>query len=162
MRRIAAFALAALLSLSLAASALADTINESLTISSAMSMTGVPASINYGNVTPGTPSAPQNFTVTVNSNVAWRVDLSGTDFTGPGTLTKAARQLLVDGLVLAGTNVGSYTGFDDPNLTGGGTAELFGNAAVNAQGTVHLRINAGFGATAGAYTGTVTVVLAAS
>lgn len=165
MRRILAALMAASLALTTAGLAAADTtVSETATILSAMSCTGAPASIAYGNVTPGAPSTAQTFSLSCTANVNWRVDFTGTAFTGPGTLTKDAREMQVTGLVNSGTNVAAWTSFGSANfdaIPGIGTPEFFGNAGTGT-GTIGLRLNPPAATTPGSYTGSFTFGITAS
>ena len=160
--RIIATVSAAALILAIAAPASAASITESLSVNSVLTVTGVPASINYGAVDPGGQSGQQSFTASVTSNNPWTFKMSGSDFTGPATIGKAARQ---GQLGLATGSVGSmtpggWTAFDQP---------AFDGTTVNATGTagsgsfnVDLRVNVPANAPGGAYSGTITYTFSAS
>ena len=84
MKRFTGIALAAILSLSLVAPALAAEarVDETLTVASAFTVTGIPSSISYGTVFPGETSQTKSVEITVSGNAAWKMSISGTPFTG--------------------------------------------------------------------------------
>ena len=88
MRRIASIALAAILSVAPVAAVLADASTpENLTVSTATTITGAPASIAYGAAAPGATATAPLFTITASTNYVngAKVTMSLTD------LTKAAQ-----------------------------------------------------------------------
>lgn len=166
MRRIAALALAGILSLTLATSALAATVDETLTVATAVSMSGVPATLNYGTVTPGVASSAQTFTITINANAAWVVDMYAVDdFVGPGTLSKGARQVRTTAVSGAGTSssITSYTAFGAAGLTGpsASASEIDGGPVSGATADLSFRILAPASTAPGVYAGQFTITIAA-
>lgn len=156
--RVLAAVFAAALSLSAAGVAAADTVSETLTVSTAMSLSGVPASIAYGTIVPGAPSAAQTFGMTASANTAWKVYFNGSAFTGPGTLTAAARELEITSP--SGTsqaNYTSWTSFGTGNLQNG-TAAWQGDPGTFTA-TANLRVNPPPATAPGAYTGSFTVTI---
>lgn len=159
--RVLAALFAAALSMSAVGSALAtdSNVTETLTITTALSVSGVPASIDYGTVVPGAPSAAQSFLASVSANVPWKMTATGSDFTsGTHTLVMGARQVQVTGLAGASTDVAAYTSFGAPL----GTSRLLYGGAGPGSGTINLRINAPGSTIPGVYTGDFTLTLVAS
>ena len=154
-----ASALALALALTFAPAAMAGTVAESLSINSVLNVSGIPATINYGAMDQLTTSATQTFTVNVTSNAPYVFKLSGSDFTGPATIAKTAREAQI-GLAAnvtmnapAGwTNFGNaaYNG-TNPVVTGNTGASNF---------NVDLRVTVP-AAAPGAYTGTLTYTVSA-
>ena len=169
MRRILAAGMAAILTLAMAGAALATDVPETLHILATQSITGVPASVAYGDITPGTASTPVSFTVAITSNVAWRVDMAGTDFNqGATVLSASAREVKIDtitGTPLPLTTVANFTSFGVSSMSaipGTGAGELSAAVGTGQGAKVNLRINAPSTQAAGDYTGTFTIVLGAS
>lgn len=161
--RLAALVAAVSLAVALPGAAFAADVTEALNVNSALTVTGVPASIDYGSVDPGQSTAQKQVAVTVTSNSAWALNITGTDFNGSGgrSINKSARQLtLAQGSGTSTVNVGPGTTFNDPALNGA-PAEATGPAGT-ADLIAQLRINVPGSAPAGAYTGTVSFVASAN
>jgi spore coat protein U-like protein len=154
LHRLSAAGLAAVLVLSVAAPAFAGTINETLSVNSAISASGIPGTINYGTVDPGATSATQTIPFTVDANIAWKMLVSGSAFTsGTNTIPLTARYGKAD----AGSWIAFGTQpFDNAHPTFSGIA---GSAQAH---ELDLRVQVPTAASPGTYTGTVTWTLAAN
>ena len=154
-KRTGSLILAAVLALALPASAFAastsSTVTESLTVAASISMTGIPASLDYGSSTAGTNVVAPEFTAAVSSNNAsgWSVAVNATDLTnGGGTIPATNRQYSMAGSGYTATGGGSpvsYPGGDFviANRATPGSANVF----------VTSRISIPAAASPGAYTG---------
>jgi hypothetical protein len=116
-----------------------------LTISSVISVSGVPASLDFGSPLAGTNANAPQFTVTYSSNGSATFTSSVTDLTasGGGLIAKAnVSQSLASG---------SYAAAD------GATIASFGAAGGSSSKTVDVRVAVPAAQQAGAYTGTYTI-----
>ena len=158
-------AIALTLVLAMPAAAVTSTVSESLTVDSAITMTGVPASINYGNAIAGGPrvtATPFDITVSSNDATGWYVSAASSVLTSSeGTIPVTARRHVV-GTVSGCTNPASVT--LGPSFTGTGSAPDTTGGKVfmtsSGAGTGCAKFTAGINvpgsALAGSYTGTLT------
>ena len=159
-RKLHAAAAALVMALAIAPVASAATIDESLTVNSTLTVTGIPASISYGSIDPGSTSAAYPVNATVVTNAAgWQLRMSGSDFTGPATLGKINREGQIDQPPFGTSAVTSWTNFansafDGSSVTASGPT---GSTAVN----MAFRVNIPGGQAPGNYTGTITYTFSA-
>lgn len=156
-----ALVLAAVMAISAVGSAAAANITESLSVTSSLACTGIPAAINYGAIDSGTTSGDQSFTVNCTANSGYDFALSGSDFTGPAALSKAQREVKFDALSGVTTPTVSYISFSDP-LLNGTTSVIHAAAAGSTNFTPSLHVVIPAAQYAGAYTGTVTYTFTAN
>lgn len=151
-----------LLALALPATVLAADVSESLTVNGAISVTGVPTSLGYGNVDPGGTSALQTIGVTVTSNGSWAAQMSGSDFTGAGSMPASVRegQLACGGTAVCNESAGFHA-FGAGGDFGDAGAEALGTAGSGTL-TLDLRVKPPASQAAGAYSGTLTIVVSPS
>lgn len=138
-------------------------VPETLTVNSILQITGLPASINYGAVDPGQMSGQYSYPATVTANSNWSFRLSGSNFAGPATINKSARQAqvgLASGTATVASAAQSWTGFDQTVYDGTSNVVTGSNGSSGFQ--LELRVNVPSNATAGAYTGTLTWTLSGS
>lgn len=163
----AALVAAVILTLAAVPVASAQTVTESFTVNGTITVSGIPASLSYGALDAGQQSAVQTIDALVTANAAWGFDISGSDFTGPTSLSKSIR----DGLIstnAGGTAAGvtfdaplTWRSFGEASLTDP-TPEATGPAGVSGVLVrTELRINVPGGTPAGAYSGTLTITVAA-
>lgn len=161
--KLRALAGALILSLAVVPVVSAGSITDSFTVSTVLQVTGIPATIDYGAQVANVTSSPQSVAVNVVSNTGWSLAMSGTDFTGPQTIGKAAREVQIDQPAFGGPPGGlPWTNFGAVNLDGstplvtgpsGGGSVSFGMA---------FRVTPPSGALPGAYSGTITYTFTAS
>lgn len=149
------------LALAIVPSAFASNITESLTVNSVITVTGVPASISYGTVDPGLTSSTQSFTASVTANSGYVFRMSGSNFTGAGTISKSARY----GQLGGGSNVtiSGPTSFTDFGAAAfdGTTVLVTGNSGSSSFNT-DLRVAVPANQAPGSYAGTITYTFSAS
>ncbi len=160
-RSMRALAGALVLALAIVPSAFAGTITESLSVNSIITVTGIPATINYGAVDPGQQSPTQSFTASVTANSGYIFKMSGSNFTGTGSINKTARFGRFGGSSNATINAASvYTDFGATAFDGS-TTIITGNAGSSSFNT-DLYIAVPGAQAPGAYTGTITYTFTAS
>lgn len=164
--RPAAVLAALTLAVALPGAAFAADVQESLTVRSAITVTGVPATVNYGSADPGQMTAPaQSFTADVTANGGWNLQVTGTQFTAPGSkvIASSAREMALAASGNATTTMpAGYTSFGDPRFSGTtGNDEATGTAGAS-QVTAGLRVQVPANAAAGTYTGTVSFIFTAN
>ncbi|MBI2776026.1 MAG: hypothetical protein HYX57_01990 [Chloroflexi bacterium] len=147
--------------LSVAPSALAATVTDSFTVTASVAVTGIPASISYGALDPGTTSGVQIIDANVSSNSAWSMRITGSDFTGPAALGKGAREVKLSSTNGAAVQVApfAFVAFDDPKYTDA-IADATGSAGsflVRSE----LRIVVPVAQAPGSYSGTITYTFSA-
>jgi hypothetical protein len=167
-RTIRAAVAALIVALAIAPVASAASIDESLTVNSTLTVTGVPATINYGAIDPGAASSTQSFTASVVTNSSWQFIMSGSDFTGPTGLPESVRI----GRMTSATGATSATtpaSFSAFGVEVFGT-EQFSGTQVNAAGSpgtsgfqvdLYVDLVDHASAPAGAYSGTITYTFSA-
>jgi hypothetical protein len=159
MHTVRAAAAALLLLAGLAPAALAGTsdVPDSFTVNGTLTVTGIPASISYGNVDAGATSAIQSIDANVASNTNWGMFLTGSGFSGPAALPSSVRRAQISvaapGSIQSGT--ASFFGFDAAILTDS-NPEVFGPPTAGLGVHTDLRVVIPPAAATGAYSGTVT------
>ena len=156
-----AFAFALVIGLGGASSVFAGNINETLSVNSTITVTGIPASIDYGALDPGATSPTRGFDVAVTSNASWTFKESGSAFGGAGTIAKSQRY----GQFGSGNNavISGPTSWADfgMNAFDGSTVLVSGQPGAASFHT-DLRVQIPAGQAPGAYTGTITYTFTAS
>ena len=116
-----AVALGAILALALAAPVAAADIPETLTVNSTMSVSGLPASINYGTVDAGAATAAQTVTATIAANVTWTVKIGGSRLLRyrDARLRSPVQITVVSGPAGIGTGADSWHDFGTLNFRDG-------------------------------------------
>jgi hypothetical protein len=129
------------------------TASDTVTVPSAVTITGVPASINYGTVAPGSVSPEKSYPITVSGNTGFTFRLLGTALTGSaGTLSCGFRMLAFDQGTLANMQ---YVDSTNPSLGCQSTSTVTGSAGTTSF-TVRLAIAIPASTAPGTYSGTVT------
>lgn len=159
--RFAALAAAALLALAVAPVQAADT-TDGFSVNGSLSVTGIPATLSYGALDPGSVSGIQTVDARVTSNGAWTANISGTGFTGAATLPKSVRQLqLSAGPGITTDAPVSWRDFGDASLDDP-EAEATGAAGSDLLVRSELRVNVPPTTPAGSYSGTISFTFTAS
>lgn len=141
---------------------MAATVSESLTVTSSLTVTGIPATISYGSVDPGLTSGTQAFTAAVTGNSGWSLDVTSTGFSASGgkTISLSQRDLqIVSATGGTTTAVGTWTAFGVGSLAST-TPEASGPTGSSGF-DANLRVRVPAAAQAGAYTATVTFTFTA-
>jgi hypothetical protein len=162
MTRIHRAAVAALIAaLAIAPVASAATVTDSFSVNGTLTVTGIPATISYGNLADGTTSAVQVIDASVTANTPWQMTVTGTDFdrTGGGNLPKSVREVLLSSTgALAQFQVtpgpGAWQPFDAATLSDG-TPDATGPAGAGINVRSELRVVIPGGTSAGDYSGTI-------
>ena len=167
---LAALALSAALVLPVGA-ATTGSSTDNFTIATSLDMSAVPASINYGAVTPGVDSAVQTINVTVTTNIPWEIRVGNADFTKqPSTVmpnSMAWRKIALTNKGTAtlgsGITVGTYTAGDNANWNGLTRIayDASGNGGGGATMAFGFKLNAPAGTGAGTYSGSISFAVAA-
>lgn len=155
--RTIAAGLALVLALALPASALAADVSETLAVNGTITVTGLPASINYGALDAGTRSPDQVLNYHVTANGDFVTAITGTDFArngGGASIAKGAREGWM-------TTPSSGANCTPPELWTAFSSPLSctGTMGATKDYTLKLRVNVPGGQMAGNYTGTVSVVV---
>lgn len=161
-RNIRAAVAALALVLAVAPAAMAATISESVTVNSVLTVTGIPASISYGTLDPGTTSGVQSFTASVTANSGYTYRVSGSDFTGPGTIGKVNREsklALASGSTIA-SGLDNWTNFANSAYDGSNVV-VTGNAGSSSFLT-ELRLTIPGATAPGSYSGSITYTFTAN
>jgi hypothetical protein len=169
MHRTLRAAVAALaLALAIAPVVSAATVTDSFTVNGTLTVTGIPATISYGNLDDGTTSSVQVIDASVTTNAPWQMTVTGTDFdrAGGGSLPKSVRQVLLSSTgALAQFQVtpgpSSWQPFDAATLSDG-TPDATGPAGSGINVRSELRIVLPGGTTAGNYSGQIVYTFSAS
>lgn len=133
-------------------------VTDTFTVNSAVSMSGLPASVNYGAVDPGAISAVQTFNLTISGNRAWELDISGTDFTGGvSKLFRHAQLTATSGPITLASGANTWNSFAGPPFDA--TIPAATGTAGAAVLKTELRVAPPANATAGEKNGTMTFVL---
>lgn len=143
-------------------------VTDSFSVNGTLTVTGIPATLDYGALDDGTTSAVQTIDANVVSNSPWQLMLTGTDFdrAGGGSLPKSVRQVL---LSTTGGNVNfqvmpgpsAWQPFDATSLTDA-VADATGSPTAGANVRGEYRIVLPGGTAAGSYSGTITYTFTAT
>lgn len=143
--------------------AAAETVSDGFSVSSALSVTGIPASVSYGTVAPGATSGMETIDAHVTSNGPWHANVEGSGFAGPGstTLPKSVRQLKLSqsGGIALDAPV-EWRDFGDPSLEDA-APEATGGSGEGLLLRAELRVAVPATAPAGAYSGSIEIVVEA-
>lgn len=163
MRRFTSLFLGAVLALTVTTSAFAATStaisSESLNVLATVSITGVPATIDYGSSPSGATvsSSPMTIVVSTNNAAGFNFTLTATNLTGAGTIPSSARRINCT-MTSAGTQFpGALCSGSDAAYPGGSNVALGAtNAAGDATFATTTKVVIPGSAPAGAYSGTLT------
>lgn len=159
--RLAALVAAVSLAVALPGAVLATDVAETLSVNSSLTVTGIPATVAYGAVDPGSTTPTKSFTTNVSGNSAWELSVTGTDLSaGAGkTIMKGRRDMQLTGFTGGAQTpqLASWTAFDVGSLSTTANPEATGPAGDSSFNT-DLRVRVPGSAPAGAYTGTVSFV----
>lgn len=159
-----AVALGAILALALAAPVSAASVPESFTVNSTLSISGLPASIDYGNLDAGATSATFPVDATISANVKWNFYVSGSDFSGTGfpkSIREGKMTILSGAATLASGTLAGWLNFADPKYSGSFVDALTNATSGTSVIRTELRITVPADAMPGAHTGSVTFVCGA-
>lgn len=149
MHRIYALAAALVAALTVAApvAAVTATTTDSVEVSSSVTISGVPATLSYGTVAPGT-TATQTVNITVAGNVSWRLRLVASPLTSGANQINCTHRLY------------AYDGGSLANFTTSGanceTSTMRNGAAGSTTFPVRLALSVPVATAPGTYSGTVT------
>ncbi|HWP62819.1 MAG TPA: hypothetical protein VNO86_05055 [Candidatus Binatia bacterium] len=131
------------------AAAATSTTSESFTVPTSVTVTGIPASLNYGSVPPGTMSPEQSVSLTIQANVDWSINIAGSSFAGPGgaSIPVSARYGAIGTNPLVSFGSLPWSSNTQPELSGG---------TGSTSATVRFAVQPPATAPAGSYTGTLT------
>lgn len=162
-RKLGAALAALILTLAVAPAALATDVSDSFSVNGTLTVTGIPASIDYGALDAGTTSGIQTIDATVSSNAPWTMTVTGTDFTGPGNLSKSVRQIQLSttGGPIIQPGTFPWVAFDDAVLADA-TPDVTGSAGSGLLVRSELRVAVPANTPAGSYSGTITYTFSAS
>ena len=156
LRKITAAVAALALTLSLAPAVMAGTITDSFAVATALEVSGIPATLNYGTAIASVTTAAQLVHPIVLSNGPWSLTLSGSDYSGPATIGKAAREVNVQG----STGITGWTNFGDPALNG---VTVIRSGVPGTVGfDMSFRVTPPADTLPGSYSGTITYTFASS
>lgn len=166
-RSLLSLAAAAALAASLPGAALAQSVPETLTVPASLTVTGVPASIDYGSVSDGTQSAVVNFRPIISSNGTVTFDASGGDFTSGGdSIGQDAREWQFSGDFNWATNNPPGTNAWVTTSTVEGVSPVGGCGGfcdpTSGQFDIDLRVNVPADSPPGAYSSSITLTFTAS
>lgn len=139
----------------------ATTTTESLTVNpQALTLDGIPTTLDYGATDPGVTATTPTFHVSVTCTSGCQLVARFTDLTGPGTIPVSARLIYVSNVT--GTRFG--TNFDPakaPGVEAGANVNLFGASAPGGTGSADFTfaVNVPAHQAAGVYTGSVLFIL---
>jgi len=141
----------------------AGSIGDSFSVATVLEVSGIPATISYGTVAANVTSSPQSVTATVVSNSGWKLTMSGSDFSGPATIGKAAREAQVDQPAFGGPPGGlPWTNFGSPTLDGSTTVVTGPSAGGSVSFGMSFRVTPPPASLPGAYSGTITYTFTAT
>lgn len=152
---LAGLALAAVIASPVAAADVA----ESITVNGTLTVTGIPASINYGALDAGTTSADQTINYTVTANGNYVVTITGTAFArsgGGATMPASARQ----GWSTTASSGAHCTPLETWTAFNGTAQTCDGPMGSTSSFTTKVRVAVPGGQMAGTYTGTLTIAAA--
>jgi hypothetical protein len=163
-KRLGGLLLAILATLSFAAPAFAASTggssSETLAVVSAISISGIPASIDYGTASGGSnaDAATIPLSVTTDNPNGWRLDLTATALTGAGTIPATARSFRVMNAAGGAIPIGTFNGTYGPYVAGG-VNPVAADSTGTATFSLDARIAVPNGTPAGSYTGTLTFLV---